>query len=266
MKENRPIVLISAVPLEGSHFIRGLKPVMKRGQSSRSSCHSGFYSGRLFGCKLLYVASGMGKVNAAHTATLAINRHNPALIINFGIGGAYPSSGLTVGGVAIATKEIYADEGVWLEEGLQTVEAIGIPLVRAGRRRYFSEFPLLGRQTKKLISRRLLNSWQQYTGLSIKTGSFATVSACTGTKKRAEEIEKRFGVICENMEGAAVAHICALYEIPLIEVRGISNIVEERNRASWDTAAAAEHCQEVVVELLKEFAKSRPAQAVRCGC
>jgi futalosine hydrolase len=258
MKENRPIVLISAVPLEGSHFIRGLNPVVNRGHNTPFLR----YSGRLLGFRLLYIPSGIGKVNAAHAATLMINSQNPSLIINFGIGGAYPSSGMAVGDVAIATKEIYTDEGVWLKEGLQTMEAIGIPLIQAGRRRYYGEFPMADRQNRKLIRRRLLNRWERYTGVSIKTGPFATVSACTGTREKADEIEKRFGVICENMEGAAVAQISALYGIPLIEVRGISNIVEERNRASWDIATAAEHCQLVVMELLKELSKSCPAPEV----
>ncbi|MBA4373264.1 MAG: futalosine hydrolase [Thermodesulfovibrio sp.] len=261
MKKNRPIALISAVPLEGSHFIKMLKPLGGTGQRSRSSCCPGFYAGRLFGCELLYVSSGMGKVNAAHATTLVINCHSPSLVINFGIGGAYPSSGLAVGDVAIATKEIYADEGVWLKEGLQTLETTDIPLVRTGRRRYYNEFPLINRQTKKFVSLNLLASWEQDIGASIRTGPFATVSACTGTNKRAEEIEKRFGVICENMEGAAVAHICALYGISLIEVRGISNIVEERNRASWNIAGAAENCQDVVMELLKKLSKSSLIQA-----
>jgi len=258
MKKNRPIALISAVPFEGSHFISGLKPVVKREQLNTLS----YYSGSIFDCKLLYITSGIGKVNAAHAATLMINRYNPSLIINFGLGGAYPSSGLDVGGVAIATKEIYTDVGVWLEKGLQTLETIGIPLVQAGRRRYYSAFPLEGRLTKRLIGRRLLNKWEQHSGVSIRKGPFATVSACTGTNKRAEELEKRFGVICENMEGAAVAQICALYNVPLIEIRGISNLVEERNRSSWDCAGAAEHCQEVVMNLLKELSKSRLGQSV----
>jgi futalosine hydrolase len=252
MKENRPIALISAVPLEGGRVIEKLNPITKRGESSHFRC----YTGRLFGCRLLYVSSGIGKVNAAHAATLMITRYNPSLLINFGIGGAYPSSGLDVGSVAIATREIYADEGVWLEKSLQPVEAIGIPLVRRGRRRFFNQFPLITRQTRKLHSQKLLDEWAHNTGIDITAGPFATVSACTGTNKRAAEIEKRHGVICENMEGAAVAHICALYGIPLIEMRGISNIVEERNRAAWDITAAVENCQGIVMELLRELSAS----------
>ena len=35
------------------------------------------------------------------------------------------------------------------------------------------------------------------------------------------------------MEGAAVAHVAHLYGVPVGEVRGISNIVTDRDTSSW---------------------------------
>jgi len=78
-----------------------------------------------------------------------------------------------------------------------------------------------------------------------------TVSACTGTRKRAIELEHRFGAICENMEGAAIAHICTLYGVPVIEMRGISNIVEDRDRSKWNITLAAENCQKAALECIR---------------
>jgi futalosine hydrolase len=71
--------------------------------------------------------------------------------------------------------------------------------------------------------------------------------------KRAKELEKKFHVICENMEGAAVAHVCISYGIPVVEIRGISNTVEDRDMKKWDIRMAAENCQKVVKEFLKEI-------------
>ena len=68
------------------------------------------------------------------------------------------------------------------------------------------------------------------------------------TKKRAAEISARFKAICENMEGAAIAHICCLYKIPCIEIRGISNMVEARDVSKWDFKLAAENCQKALIE------------------
>ena len=55
------------------------------------------------------------------------------------------------------------------------------------------------------------------------------------------------------MEGAAVAHVCAMYKIPVIEMRGVSNIVEDRDRSKWDLALAAENCQKAVIEVLSSL-------------
>jgi futalosine hydrolase len=46
------------------------------------------------------------------------------------------------------------------------------------------------------------------------------------------------------MEGAAYAHVAAIYDLPYIEVRGISNLVTDRELEGWrlrDAAEAAAH-------------------------
>jgi len=238
------IALLSSVPEEGTLFIRQLK---------KKSVMAGkvVYEGRIHGKEVIYMVSGMGKVNAAHAATLLLEKFSPDKIILFGVGGAYPSAGLSVGDIAVAEKEVYGDEGAQLKEGFQGAEFIGIPLVKRGRRRFFNEFPL----DRKLVERAVESSLRvtRYASpvTDVKSGTFVTVSTCTGTKKKARELERRFGAICENMEGTAVAHICTLYGMPLMEIRGISNIVEDRDKSKWDMKLAADNCQKAVLEFIK---------------
>jgi futalosine hydrolase len=82
-------------------------------------------------------------------------------------------------------------------------------------------------------------------------GPFITVSTCSGSKNTARMMYRRFHGICENMEGAAFAHICALYEVPIIEIRGISNIVGDRN--NWEKDEASSRCQRMVSELVRRI-------------
>ncbi len=72
--------------------------------------------GKLDHRRILLCVSGMGKVNAAHAATLMLSQFHPNAIVVFGIGGAYPSSGARVGDIAIAREEIAGDEGVLTQE------------------------------------------------------------------------------------------------------------------------------------------------------
>ena len=214
-------------------------------KEARADCL--YYKGNLSGRSVVMTVSGIGKVNAAHAATRLILDHCPSQIWNIGIGGAYPSSGLCIGDIAVAEKEIYGDEGVMQEEGLAGLSLVGIPLLKKGRKKYFNEFVL----DRGLVQRVLGICSPERAPFAVKSGPFVTVSACTGTAARARGIEEGFGAICENMEGAAVAHICARYGIPLFEMRGISNLVDDRNRAKWDIRRAAVNCQRAAQALLR---------------
>jgi futalosine hydrolase len=206
--------------------------------------HPVFFGGEVKGKHVVFGVSGMGKTNAAHAGTLLVEKFSPSCIVNFGIGGAYPRAGLDPGDIAVAEKEVYADEGVLLEDGLHPLQITGIPLVTAGGKRFYNEFP---------VDRRLSGLAVKAAGTvaHCKSGVFLTVSSCTGTRKRAEELVGKFAPLCENMEGAALAHICRLYGIPFVEMRGISNMVGDRDKEKWEIKLAAENCQRALVHFLE---------------
>jgi futalosine hydrolase len=239
--EKRMIGVMSSVRDEGKLLAKRLK--QKVSLSGRT-----VFRGTIEGKKVVYIISGMGKTNAAHAATVLIEKFSPDLVVLFGVGGAYPSAGLKVGDIAVAEEEIYGDEGVHDKNGFHGTEFIGIHLLKKGGKKYFNKFAL---------DRRAIRKAQDSLALSplpfppIESGAFVTVSTCTGTRKRALELEKRFNAICENMEGASVAHICALYGRPMIEIRGISNMVQDRDKSAWDVKLAAGNCQRAVLEILK---------------
>jgi futalosine hydrolase len=246
IKEGTDIGIIVSVPSEGSRISGKLK--------EKTKGKSRYFEGKLGGKRVILTISGMGKVNAAHAFTRLILDHAPFCVMNIGVGGAYPSSGLRVGDIAVAGKEIYGDEGILMKDGFHGTDLINIPLLKKGRKKYFNEFPLNKGHAGKIIRTIPLcppltkGGWGDF---QITKGTFVTVSTCTGTKKRALELERRFKAVCENMEGAAIAHVCAMYDVPCIEMRGISNIVEDRDRSAWNIRLAAENCQKAAMELMK---------------
>jgi futalosine hydrolase len=225
--------ILSSMPFESEKVIAVTKKVRTAKVAGKT-----VYRGKLSGHDVLLLNSGLGKVNAAHSATCLIENYPVKGVINIGVGGAYPGSGLKIGDVAIASKEIYGDEGVITSKGWESLKKIGIPLVLDGKKKYFNEF---------LLNNSLLIKSAQ---LVTKSGPFITVSSTTGTLKRAIELEKRFDAICENMEGAAIAQVCTIYKIPMLEIRGISNKVGERDKGKWDLGLASENCQKLLVKLL----------------
>jgi futalosine hydrolase len=203
---------------------------------------SSVISGSLSHTEILLCIGGMGKVNAAHAATLLLTHFHPEALIVFGVGGAYPSAGANVGDIALASEEIAGDEGVLTAEGFKDAEYIGIPLLKTATEEIYTAYH---------PSKGLLDQARKALG-KVPVGAFVTLSTCTGTTARARELEARYHGLCENMEGAAAAHVAVCHHVPWIEVRGISNIVEDRDLSKWDIPKAAEAVQHAVMNILGE--------------
>lgn len=228
----KPIGLITATPFEAKKLLRSLK--------SKKVVYPSVTEGLYGAARVVHAATGIGIANAAHGTTVMLERYSPALVLLFGMGGAYPGRGLNVGDIVLAEKEIYADSGVLLRDRLHGMDITGIPLLKKGRKKYFNEFPVDGTLLKKAL--KILSG--------VKSGVFLTVAQSTGIRERAEALGAEFDAVSENMEGASVAQICLRYGVPFLEARGISNIVEDRSPASWDKALAADNCQRAVGTLL----------------
>lgn len=207
--------------------------------------------GRLAGRETLMVEGGIGAVNTAHALTCVLQVHQPGLVLQAGVGGAYPAARLGIGDVALASEENYGDLGVRTPAGWQSAELIGIPVLQQDES-YFNRFPLDPEMVAR-AARILLDGTWEVGGPALRRGPFVTVQECSGLASLGEERAARFSALCENMEGAAAAHLCRLYQIPFLEVRGISNLVEDRRREGWDLPLACRRAQEAALRLIEEW-------------
>ena len=198
-------------------------------------------SGKIGTQPVTLVATGIGAVNAAHALTCYLQGQRPLRVVQVGVGGAYPASGASVGDLALASEECYGDLGVRTPDGWQGGELIGIPVLEK-ERSYYNCFPI----DEQWVQRAATALPEAY------IGPFVTVQECAGTDELGAERGRRFGALCENMEGAAAAHLCALYEVPFAELRAMSNIVEQRTREQWDLPRAAARAQAAAQKLLEE--------------
>jgi len=200
--------------------------------------------------RIIFIISGIGTANASAATALVAHFFTPDLIISTGCAGAYPGSGLEIGDISLATTEVFADEGVVTPEGWRSLEYIGIPLLERTGRRFFNEIPL-----SPHANAAALKVAAQLGSATLTTGRFLTVATCSGTNARGEELKDRFGGICENMEGAAVALIAARYGIECMELRGISNYVEDRDSSRWNISLAVVNSQ----RFLEQFIRNQTA-------
>lgn len=99
------------------------------------------FLGVFAGKSILVAATGIGKVNAAVTAAVLLDRFRFAQVWNVGCAGAYPQGPLQMGDVLISTDFLIADEGVLTRNGPRSSEAIGIPVFTDRDRDYFDHIP-----------------------------------------------------------------------------------------------------------------------------
>jgi futalosine hydrolase len=168
------------------------------------------------------VVSGIGAVNAALATQAGILEHQPGMILNVGIGGAYPASGLQPGDAAVSTVIIYAGLGAMDGPQFLSLEQLGFPLLERNETKMFNTLPVS----------ELSRDFAKAAGITY--GPFLTLETVTGSFETASRFEKQVpGALVEGMEGAGVAHVAFKHNIPCLEVRGISNMVGPRDRSKW---------------------------------
>ena len=206
-----------------------------------------WHSGRLRGRDIHLIEGGLGAVNTAQALTCALQADLPDLVLQVGVGGGYPHTSLQVGDVALADEEVYGDLGVRTGAGWQPCELIGIPAWRDGENELFNRFPL----DPELVSQAC-----DIVGAEAEepaVGAFVTVQECSGSTELGRQRGLRFEALCENMEGAAAAHVSRIYGVPFLEIRGISNRVEDRDIDTWDIPLAAGAAQSAALAALEKL-------------
>ena len=218
---------------------------------------------------LLIGATGIGKVNAAAICAAVLAKHRIEEVWNVGCSGAYSESGLRIGDVLISRSCICADEGILRKDGTDGMAVIGIPLLLKGGSPIYNRFSLdeflqrrriptlLPPDTYSLDSSCLIryDCPEQDTDRCFKIvyGESLTVGMASGDPETADERFRLHGVLAEDMEGSAVAQVCVLFDVPFLEIRGISNIAGVRDKRKWDFDAAIDHSVGVAAHLVNQF-------------
>lgn len=195
-----------------------------------------------------FLVTGTGMVESAISLTRFLSEEKEKAghqqlngIILFGISGAYLDTGTQLLDFCLAEAEHFGDFGVATNNKIE----------------YFDND--ISNQTSDYDLRNplfasieeILNNLQ----VPYRVGHFVTVNSCTGTRVRGDFLQQRYNAICENMEGAALARVCTLFQKPFAEVRCISNLVEDRDKSKWKIEEAARKGGRIVVKILAELTK-----------
>lgn len=162
-------------------------------------------------------------------------------VIHCGVAGAYISESgqpIKLLDICLAREELFGDFGICHRDH---IEALPEHLVHKSH--YALDANLL-KQCAKILTKE---------NIAFQQGTFVTVAGVSATSERGRMLYQQYGGLCENMEGAAVARVCEAFFLPLLELRCISNYVEDRDLSRWKLQEACLHAARCSATFLQEL-------------
>lgn len=230
------IAIMGAMDVE----IEKLLPSIKNRQTVELRDHT-FYTGTLQGRSVVVTKSGIGKVNAAVTTTELIREFGIDSIIFTGIAGATAPE-LEPNDVVISTKLVQYD----------------IDLTAFGNEpghmdgfddRYFP--------ADNALVVLATTAAHQFAGKQrVSQGIIATGDTFMANKTDVKAVRDEFEAAAVEMEGAAVAQVAALYEVPFVVIRTISDKADGSAHMDYEEMkeAASHNSSGIVLKMLENYA------------
>lgn len=97
------------------------------------------------------------------------------------------------------------------------------------------------------------NGWMEVPedrSLQLEAVNGITVDLVTAGPERKARLADKFNPQVESMEGAAVFYVCKMEDVPVIQIRAISNYTGVRDRYNWKIQEATEALTKVISGLL----------------
>ncbi len=224
------LLIVSATYMEIAPLVARLKFITENDQRMK------FYS---FGTHHIDVLiTGVGMVaTAAWTAKALSNRKYDAAL-NLGVCGSFDKS-IEIGKVVHVLTDRFADLGAEDDEKFLSVNEMNL----LGE----NEFPFMWGQ---LVNQTVPN-YERILNLTGVNG--ISVNTVHGNETSIAKIVKRLNPHVESMEGAAFFYACMIDKIPCAQIRAVSNVVEKRNRESWNIALAIKNLNEKALEIISSL-------------
>ena len=197
-----------------------------------------FKTGQIEKNKIIVVKCGVGKVNAARVTQILIDTFNVKCVINVGAAGAL-NPFLNIGDIVIGEKLIQHDFDITaFDHDKGYITGVGDYI--------YSDIELI-EKFKKAANNLKEKDYK------IKTGIIATGDIfCTDIEMK-NKIYSKFDADCVEMEGAAIAQVCYLDNIPFIVIRSISDSPNGNNEIDFDkfVELVSKRCANILREFLK---------------
>lgn len=195
--------------------------------------------GKYAGHDVILLKSGIGKVNAAMSTSILLEKFNPDIVINTGSAGGFDAS-LEVGAIVISDEVRHHDVDV---------TAFGYEMGQV------PDLPAAFKSDEKLrkLAEETVNELGEH---QYATGLIATGDSFMSDSERVELVRGYFPQMkAAEMEAAAVAQVCYQFDVPFIIIRSLSDIAGKESSMSFEEflPTAAKHSTEIVLRLIAKL-------------
>ncbi|RDY26338.1 5'-methylthioadenosine/adenosylhomocysteine nucleosidase [Romboutsia weinsteinii] len=199
-----------------------------------------FYEGTLEGKDIVLVRCGIGKVNSALCAQILISEFKVNAIVNTGVAGALHDD-LDVQDIVISTDAIQHDMDA-------TVFGYKKGIVPRMENSTFVA-------DEKLIQAAYDSSVAEAKSNKVVKGRVVSGDIFISSKELKDELVKEFDAYCGEMEGAAIAHVCTLNDVPFVIIRAMSDKADGSADVTYEefVVEAAKNSKDIVLNMLKSI-------------
>ncbi|MFA6888547.1 MAG: 5'-methylthioadenosine/adenosylhomocysteine nucleosidase [Candidatus Woesearchaeota archaeon] len=196
-----------------------------------------FYMGKFYNHDVVIVKSGVGKVFAAMVCQIMIDKYNVDTVLFTGVGGALNKK-LNIGDVVVSVDSVHHDFNA-------------MPLGFKRGQISYTDYRFF-KAEKKLLDIALktkIESTQIIEGRILTGDQFFTQADKQSHSYLLDELEGD----CIEMEGAAVAQVCTINDIPHLIVRTVSDKADGTAVKDYNTfkSIIAKNSFKVVEEIVK---------------
>lgn len=205
-----------------------------------------YYSGEWEGQQVVLCKSGVGKVNAAVTTQILIDQFSVDHVIFTGVAGALHPD-LNIGDIVVSTDCLQHD---------MDVTALGF---EPGQIPYTEQW--IWKADDKLTEQAVEAGKALEAGVQVVTGRILSGDQFVASREKVAALYEQFGAHCTEMEGAAVAQVCAMNHVPFVVVRSMSDKADGSAHVNFleFTKLASERSYAIVKNML---ASIKPAADV----
>jgi adenosylhomocysteine nucleosidase len=217
-----------------------------------------FTSGTIDGTHVVTARVGVGKVNAAVAATLLLDHFSPTAVILSGTAGAVDPD-LNPGDVVVGTAVGHHDFGAVTADGFvrgptrdPASGQLDPVLFPAG-----DELLAAARRASVFVKPSRLADAKAGAAPKIREGVIVTGDVFMSSRPLRDELRRELKAAAVEMEGAAVAQVCARFGVPLLVIRSITDRAEAQATDSYqrNVDLASRNAADLALATIHEWMK-----------